>query len=796
MNEMPEPTNFKVHEALVEKYSALKKAGKVPVLAREVDVTVKSIQNYFNSNPGQATMRANNLDKLCEVLLGIGYNDAILKYSGNFSMEKYNEYVRTICGSIRILGMNQPIKLEEIYTATKLLRYPRRRIETQILQEINHADVVELERHVITVEEALCQYKRLMIIGLPGAGKTTLLKNLCLLSLDKDVNGERYIPVFVELRSFAFPEEKISLMGKLESIFSEHITDGANVLKECLNDGRILIVLDGLDEVPEAFYNIVYKGIDSLVKSYPRNRFIISCRTKVFSDYKFEEFTDLEIQEFSDEQINDMSHLYFSRSENCGSENSDFSNRFIAELDKYPNVKVLASNPLLLMHLLYNFEYNNGIIAHRKLTLCDETVNILMIEWDRTRRIKRNLELGEHIDRKVLFDLIGYIAYQGSCAEIFKLEWSSFELEDLIRIFVDRIGIKIDPRDILNSLEANYGMIVEVSKGRYSFRHTTFQEFFTAVYIVENRDAKLPGGETLSLEKIVDKFFLNRHWQEIFPLIADRLNNSDSFLKSLFSHVNNLAKEEWLQNYLSWLHERTSCLLKSNNSSAWRARTIAFDLETDLYISRISNSGDDEIAYRFYFHQLIIQMKEFNTKCDKLTYSTPDYIAVLWFIIIYDLAKDAVHPLVDVNSDDDYLMLTNIPNIVKDILKIKQDATAQGELDNLIKYAAQQNFDIGNDHLSRILNHLKATIPKTGDALDLWEVWAENLRKTLIATFQVGYAIDLGCHESKVLEDYIYANNFMMRCLSESVTSSRELREQIVENMLLPPDQVSQSLCE
>src|SRR6185295_19034010 len=43
-----------------------------------------------------------------------------------------------------------------------------------------------------------------------------------------------------------------------------------------------------------------------------------------------------------------------------------------------------------------------------------------------------------------------------------------------------------DSAAILKALEAQHGLFVERAKGIYSFSHLTFQEYFTAKYLVDN----------------------------------------------------------------------------------------------------------------------------------------------------------------------------------------------------------------------------------------------------------------------------------------------------------------------
>jgi predicted NACHT family NTPase len=69
-----------------------------------------------------------------------------------------------------------------------------------------------------------------------------------------------------------------------------------------LNHGRILILLDGLDEVPEAASDEVIKQIRKLSEKHYKNQLIITCRIAA-QEYRFQGFTQVEIADFKPKQI-------------------------------------------------------------------------------------------------------------------------------------------------------------------------------------------------------------------------------------------------------------------------------------------------------------------------------------------------------------------------------------------------------------------------------------------------------------------------------------------------------------
>ena len=62
----------------------------------------------------------------------------------------------------------------------------------------------------------------------------------------------------------------------------------------CLSEGRLLLLLDGLDEVPTDKLDAAIQGISDFADKYEKNRFITSCRTAFYKTF-FRRFVDVEL---------------------------------------------------------------------------------------------------------------------------------------------------------------------------------------------------------------------------------------------------------------------------------------------------------------------------------------------------------------------------------------------------------------------------------------------------------------------------------------------------------------------
>jgi predicted NACHT family NTPase len=130
-----------------------------------------------------------------------------------------------------------------------------------------------------------------MILGKPGAGKTTFLKHLAIQCIGGKFQGER-VPVFITLKDFAEADDKPDFLGYITRLvphnveipptplkkggYKEDLRKRGNEeeelvppfsrgargdLRQILNAGRALVLLDGLDEVRDADSSRVLRQI-------------------------------------------------------------------------------------------------------------------------------------------------------------------------------------------------------------------------------------------------------------------------------------------------------------------------------------------------------------------------------------------------------------------------------------------------------------------------------------------------------------------------------------------------------
>jgi len=145
-------------------------------------------------------------------------------------------------------------------------------------------------RDVLQAVDERHKTRVIALLGNPGSGKSTLLRRLQLdHSIDRMYDGRDEVSLFVQLNDYRAPENGVLPQpGEwLESIWKERYPE-LKALKEFLREGRVLLLLDALNEMPqksdEEYFNLVGYWRSFAQKVAPAgNRIVFSCRSLDYS---------------------------------------------------------------------------------------------------------------------------------------------------------------------------------------------------------------------------------------------------------------------------------------------------------------------------------------------------------------------------------------------------------------------------------------------------------------------------------------------------------------------------------
>ena len=481
---------------------------------------------------------------------GLRYADKKWKdFNWGQAAERYKKHLQEIYGYIRVIGTTEPIPIGEIFTDVYILEKPLafRRFDITRLQEIQDEpdklnEGVRTRGLKVVISES---GHRLYILGKPGAGKTTFLKYLVHQTIIASELNK--LPIFITLRDWDV--NKVELIEFITKQFAVcNFPDAKPFIEYLLDSGQAIVLFDGLDEVPEhkEQRKDTTTELQKFWRKYQKTQIIITCRIAA-TDYSFTEFTYIEMADFNENQVDAYALNWFRK-------DIEKVNKFLAELKKPENrgLRDLGHSPLLLSMICLAYD-ETLVIPKRRVELYEEALDALLKKWDASRNIQRDeiykkLSLGR---KRQMFARIAAEAFEKG-----KIFFLQRQLVQSVEIYLKNLPPDdteeiIDGEIVLQSIVAQHGILVERAKKIYAFAHLTFQEYYTAKYIVDNAHRG-------TLSNLVNHISDHR-WREVFLLTASLLNEADSFFEEMLTYTDQLLENEpLLREIQAWVVRKSS----------------------------------------------------------------------------------------------------------------------------------------------------------------------------------------------------------------------------------------------
>lgn len=498
------------------------------------------------------------------------------KFRWSDAADAYRAKIKKLYGTMQIVGMAEPMPLDHIFTEVYLLDKPTAlsRFDIEGLKQMSAADRGAPPANAERIG-GLTLVKRndnLFILGTPGAGKTTFLKYIALKAVEQLIDK---IPLFVPLKQWA--DSGMELMPFIAERFEIcDFPDAQPFVEELLKSGNAIVLFDGLDEVNQnsGQRDLQVRAMNNFVGKYDRTQCLITCRIAA-SDYSFERFTYVEIADFTDKQIRIFVSNWFRNNE--GQKDTEICNKFLTEFEKDQNwgLRDMARTPLLLTLLCLSFN-ETLTFPQRRIEIYEEALDALLRKWDSSRGVRRD-EIYRKLSRTHKENILARIAIE--TFELNEYFIAQPELERLITNYVNAhvkdahqhgADLAADGEIILKAIEAQHGILVERAREVYSFSHLTFQEYFTAKYIVANADKG-------TLNRLVKIHCADERWREVFLLTTSLLTDAGKFMITFRRGVEDtLQGNEQLKALLEWADKRSTSI----QYEPWLARPNYLLVET------------------------------------------------------------------------------------------------------------------------------------------------------------------------------------------------------------------------
>ncbi|MEI5097530.1 NACHT domain-containing protein [Streptomyces sp. PmtG] len=351
----------------------------------------------------------------------------------------------------------------------------------------------EAERATGPVEAALAAHDRVLLRGVAGTGKTTLVQWLALTTARQDrVPGHLpqllgRVPFVLPLRALAREDAELPLPeGFLPWIGCPLSgSEPAGWAVRVLQAGRGVLLIDGVDEIPEAERPRARAWLARLRATFPGNLWLVTTRPSALprgwlGHEGFREFT-----------LTPMRPAYVRRFvgrwHDAAHADGELAAALLRSLRASAELGHLATNPLLCALICALHRERRGFLPQGRVALYEAALSMLLERRDRERDLygRRQPKLDQKSATEPLKRLAYWLIRNGRTS----LEReTALDLVERLRPSVPQLARAGAAEDVLRLLLDRSGLLREPAEGAVAFIHRTFQDFLGAKAALEEHD--------------------------------------------------------------------------------------------------------------------------------------------------------------------------------------------------------------------------------------------------------------------------------------------------------------------
>jgi len=561
--------------------------------------------------------------------------------------------------------------------------------------------------------------------------------------------------------------EKLLEKGRNSSIEEAQIEEFRQQVKTLLVQGKLLVLMDGLDEVPTSeLRRNIQDQLRENAEQYANNRWILTCRTQIIeSESILIGFSSVEVADFSPEQVQQFVQNWFQASGHSDIEALQQWQRFNHAVDQNPAVKELTVTPVLLS-LMCLVLHDEGEMPSQTTELYKRGIRLLLEKWNDAKAIA-SWEMGSDAYRQLSVEqkealLIEIAARKFENPKNFVL----FEQKEIVAHideflrrtdFGRRIKRFFHPNDaresltVLKAIEAQHGLLIERADELWSFSHLTFQEYFTVQWLIQLPPAQL--AETIA----------NWQWQQAVKQLVSSQQPADRLLRLIKQSVDqSISNESKLNQFLTWVLHKAGSIRTNDKPAALRAfyfaLTLVLDFDLDL---------DRALALAFDLNRDL----ELAFDLDRDLALDRDLVLDLDLVLARTFARART---LDYNCD---LNLTR--------------ALAR-DFDLVLILARSLDYE-----LTIKLKQLGTRLP----SLENWQhfqqwwqtegqQWRKQLQQVITEYRNIGHDWQFNQQQKQQLQRYHDVNRFLAKLIKIEGAVSQDVRAEIEDSLLLPWDEL------
>ncbi|WP_197287573.1 NACHT domain-containing protein [Streptomyces apocyni] len=351
----------------------------------------------------------------------------------------------------------------------------------------------------VRVDQALSGADRLVLRGPAGSGKSTLVQWLALNAARRGFGADlsdwnRCVPFVLRLRAFTSvdalpsPDEFLRAAG-----VPLHGAAPTGWVESLLSDGRALVLVDGVDEVPLRLRRRTEIWLKSLITAYPHARYVVTTRPSAIPEdwlapHGFIGHSLLPMERGDLRSF--IGHWHEAARQEC------HDDRERALLDSCEaalrravttrrDLGRLATNPLMCALLCALNRDRRMQLPRARKELYDAALDMLLVRRDTEREVScvEGVDLTREEQTTLLRKLAYWLIRNG------QVEADRAEAVEMVAWWLTAMPqVQGTAEQVFTHLLIRSGLLREPVPGAVEFVHRTFQDYLGAKAAVEERD--------------------------------------------------------------------------------------------------------------------------------------------------------------------------------------------------------------------------------------------------------------------------------------------------------------------
>ncbi|MDN3026248.1 NACHT domain-containing protein [Streptomyces sp. S.PB5] len=355
----------------------------------------------------------------------------------------------------------------------------------------------------LPADQILHHHDRVLLRGVAGSGKTTLVQWLAVSATRTDAAGPMShlygrIPLVLPLRTLTrhgerlpTPDGFLKASGcPLAAAQPEGWAD------RVLERGRGLVLIDGIDEIPEAERARARTWLGELITAYPDNRWLVTSRPSAVQDDWLADdgFTELTLSAMSPAAVATfIEHWHKAAATGKADEDEQlrsYEQQLLTAIRSKPDLGRLATNPLMCGLICALHRDRRGYLPQGRKELYESALAMLLTRRDRERDVMATagMELQQEPQTQLLQRLAYWLIRNGR---------TELDRDHAERIIADALpavpsaAALGDAKAVFRHLLDRSGLLRKPAPDAVDFIHRTFQDYLGARAAVEVWDVGL-----------------------------------------------------------------------------------------------------------------------------------------------------------------------------------------------------------------------------------------------------------------------------------------------------------------